>query len=999
MKNVCLQHNVRFIDTTRFLTPKKTIRKGVISIMGMVKKVLYAVLITSLLLGGTIIAAVISGRVESDSINEDENYDFILGDFSSSYMSAGTRPPRNTIVRPTDNEYWMYYPDFPSDATPGSLVTLSAPIHGFVGWEVDDRFGSVDISDQTSDENNVYVTFTMPDEDVAVRALFGDVQLDDIPGVPVAPFDALMGDISPMAAILPITLRQGMFALNYSSQIPSTSLPVGTWPAQEIIFTPESPEAGPNWVFNELTGTVSNINPRNVGTFSFNLSYNTMVEDPENLGSFIPGVVPVPITLTILPAIIIIPDSETVYALSDGMHNVEYSQSLSANNIPALGEWVFLDDGRLPPGLTLNMTTGVISGIPALPPTTTPVNYTFTVSVELNPLIPDNRFVGGLVATQDYSINIWPHPEIKPRENNVFLDGMVDQRYFDSLTGAANRNSIDLVNFPAPGHIGSDKFWTLDIKWERDGDIVVTPGIELVYESLFPETPSNLARLESPPGVSPAEEEYGDYIITITLKPRVANDYVATVSQSYTLKIWERPVFIPHQTRGFRLLDGMDALRRYGDLDTPYDGYGETVPPPPEGFTEPEDEPYGDLIHVSYPIGMNIDWWEWPDDPFLGGTLPPGLRLGASIKEENSQSTTVAGSPRNVANTPLDTKDYPFTVKITAKVTDNPNINGAEVSQNYNMTIWARRYLYLTNIVDGTGTTSTPVPRGYVIRDGESWTNIETRPAYTSRRAVMPGTEGVSRLMLAGTSGFMRWEVVNRTNPESIISIGGPSRGGSTGYWIDNPFAFTKITMPTRNSAGGFADRDVFLQGIDSPVPRIIDNFDSGRVGRIYSGGASFEYPDEDIGDGAGTLTWSVEAGDEIDKARNSPLPGLVLRSISFPGTSFMQSPPEKEGTFRFTLGATLPGTMRLEWDFSILILGFNFGDVNGDGYVNLEDLVILARYLEGERDFERFDMRAADLNGNGVIDSGDLRILAMFFARPLASLPSDILASVAELP
>jgi len=624
---------------------------------------------------------------------------------------------------------------------------------------------------------------------------------------------------------------------------------------------------------------------------------------------------------------------------------------------------------------------------------------TYPITVEL--YNPDGIFANDIIISKTYSIFIWPHPEIKPRENNAFLDGMVDQRYFDSLTGAANRNSIDLVNFPAPGVIGANEFWTLDTKWERDGNIVVTPGIDLVYTVI--EAAANRAKLESPVSVAPAEDEYGDYTVTVTLKPRVANDNVATVSQSYSLKIWERPVFVPHQTRGFRLLDGMDALRRYGDLDTPYAGYGETVPPPPEGFIEPEDEPYGDLIHVSYPIGMNIGWWEWPEDPTIGGTLPPGLKLGASIVEENSQSTAVAGSPRNVANTPLDTKDWPFTVRLTAKVTDNPNIDGALVSQDYNMTIWARRYLYLTNIVDGTGTTSTPVPRGYVIRDGESWTNIETRPAYTSRRAIMPGTEGVSRLMLAGTSGFMRWEVVNRTNPESIISIGGPSRGGSTGYWIDNPFAFTKITMPTRDSMGRFADRDVFLQGIDSPNPsvsnnRIIDNFDSGRVGKLYSGGASFAFPDEDVGGGAGTLIWSVEAGDEIDKARNSPLPGLQLRSMSFPGTSFLQSPPEKEGTFRFTLGATLPGTMRLEWDFTVLILGFNFGDVNGDGTVNLEDLVILARYLEGERNFERFDMRAADLNGNGVIDSGDLRILAMFFARPLATLPSDILASIENL-
>jgi len=132
MKNVCLQHNVKFIDTTRFLTPKnkKIMRRGVISIMGILKKALYAVLITSLLMGGTIIAAVISGREVIDSISEDESYDFIRSPGDTGVSTQITSYlPRNTIVRQTDTDNWMYYPDFPDDATPGNTVTLSAPIH------------------------------------------------------------------------------------------------------------------------------------------------------------------------------------------------------------------------------------------------------------------------------------------------------------------------------------------------------------------------------------------------------------------------------------------------------------------------------------------------------------------------------------------------------------------------------------------------------------------------------------------------------------------------------------------------------------------------------------------------------------------------------------------------------------------------------------------------------------------------------------------------------
>ena len=948
--------------------------------MGILKKVLYAVLITSLLMGGTIIAAVISGTVESDSISDDESYDFILnpgdaaiGTQTTSYL------PRNTVIRQIDTDNWMYYPDFPSDAVPGNTVTLSAPIHGFLGWEADSNYADVDLSNQSSDEEYVYVTFTMPDEDVAVLALYSDNIPDDTsppitPFSSFAPFDEI---ISPTSTDMQAqTLLSGMLGFDYSQRLPLLESGEFWLPQGAQSEMPSADGADHNWAFNDSTGTLSNPKETLVtpGTFRFILQYNT--GPPEN------RIVDVPITLTIAEAITI-----TTSELSNGMHEVSYEDSLlatvplSASNAPWW--WRLKTPGTLPDGLTLN-PDGTVIGTPDLFVPALGNTYTFTAEL----YNPTGVYAPNVIIEKQITLYIWPKPEIQPRDDGAFLDGMVGQRYFDALTGVANRNRFGLLRAPAPSEFGADKYWVWEVNWVRNGEDVSAPEIMLVYDA----SDATGARLESPSGAAPKADEHGDYTVEIKIKPRIPNTNVATVSQTYSLKIWERPEFIEDPLRGFRLVDGMDSLHQYDD--------------------EPDDEDYVDFISVWYPENMAFNW-TWSDP--LAGTLPPGLSMTGTARD----GRVITGLPCDESLDPkplLPSKDYTFEMKITANVSDNPNIHEAEVKQNYNLMLWARRYLHLEN----------QNPHGFVVRGGvregvytreedvenvgwdtvPNWDESDRAIPYISRRAVMPGTDGIARAAL-GVSGFIRWEVIGANNSSvGFVNIGGQTTGLAkcpTGYWTKDLHGYTKITMPSRNSLGGFVDRDVYIRGVNARsdpatrLPEIVGTFDTGRVGRIYPGVISIAF--DDIGLGSGPLRWSVEAGDEINKALNSPLPGLILDAEAGRITSFLQSStPEKEGTFRFTIGVTLPGTMRIEKEFSILILSFIFGDVNGDGYVNLEDLVILARYLEGERNFERFDMKAADLNGNGVIDSGDLRILTMFFARPLATLPSDILASIADL-
>jgi len=89
-------------------------------------------------------------------------------------------------------------------------------------------------------------------------------------------------------------------------------------------------------------------------------------------------------------------------------------------------------------------------------------------------------------------------------------------------------------------------------------------------------------------------------------------------------------------------------------------------------------------------------------------------------------------------------------------------------------------------------------------------------------------------------------------------------------------------------------------------------------------------------------------------------------------------------GTYDFTVGLTLRGTMRIDRRFRIIVNsppGIIWGDVDGDGVVTLADLILLAQHLEDPR--IPINEPAADLNQDGSITTADLRILRRFFAQP----------------
>ena len=62
------------------------------------------------------------------------------------------------------------------------------------------------------------------------------------------------------------------------------------------------------------------------------------------------------------------------------------------------------------------------------------------------------------------------------------------------------------------------------------------------------------------------------------------------------------------------------------------------------------------------------------------------------------------------------------------------------------------------------------------------------------------------------------------------------------------------------------------------------------------------------------------------------------------------------------------------------------YGDANGDGFVDMADLILIREYIANFNDETKTSTvmvrEGADVNGNGFVDSRDLMLLSTYFAR-----------------
>jgi hypothetical protein len=217
------------------------------------------------------------------------------------------------------------------------------------------------------------------------------VKATDSASPPLTATQALSLSIIQSPTITTTTLSSGTVGLAYSSTLSGQN---GTTPYKWSISGGKLP-AG---LGLSLTGTITGV-PTAAGTFSFTVELtDSSMPTPLTASQ--------PLSLSIVLGLTI-----TTAALPNGTAGLEYSATLAGTNGTAPYKWS-MSVGTLPAGLSLNPSTGVISGLPT-------AAGTFPLTVELT----DSSKPTPLTATQALSLFINP-PATQPVVPSFALTGL-----------------------------------------------------------------------------------------------------------------------------------------------------------------------------------------------------------------------------------------------------------------------------------------------------------------------------------------------------------------------------------------------------------------------------------------------------------------------------------------------------------------------------------------------------------------------------------------------
>jgi hypothetical protein len=203
-------------------------------------------------------------------------------------------------------------------------------------------------------------------------------------------------------------------------------------------------------------------------------------------------------------------------------------------------------------------------------------------------------------------------------------------------------------------------------------------------------------------------------------------------------------------------------------------------------------------------------------------------------------------------------------------------------------------------------------------------------------------------------TGFTLWEV----QPVSGSAGEHTSIADNWGFSVDGRLAYVQILMPTFSGVeytSPAVDGNVYVKGSEAPNPdgRWSVLLNPGTLGDATRGGGSISYGGE-VGGGGRDVVWAdYTIPDPANPQKKFPPGMFFIERPGVPGnvTVLMNRPsgPTEIGTFTFTLGINLPGSMRIQRDFTYTVNAVPdilLGDVDGDDFVTLVDLILLSRFL-----------------------------------------------------